>query len=82
MINFLNFTENIQYPNIPNLAVFVTVLYALIKKAGKNNFPALNLRSLADLNRRKRFCRPLPNPSAKRPNILDYKITKKLNIKQ
>ena len=25
------------------------------------------LRSLADLNRRKRFCRPLPNHSAKRP---------------
>jgi hypothetical protein len=25
------------------------------------------LRSLADLNRRKRFCRPLPSHSAKRP---------------
>ena len=25
------------------------------------------MRSLADLNRRTRFCRPLPNPSAKRP---------------
>jgi hypothetical protein len=34
------------------------------------NGTRIMLRSLADLNRRKRFCRPLPNHSAKRP-VLD-----------
>jgi hypothetical protein len=44
----------------------------------KNPYPlsraGILLRSLADLNRRKRFCRPLPNHSAKRPLFMRRKV--------
>ena len=45
--------------------VYMSIVEIINKKAHRDG--ELLLRSLPDLNRSSRFCRPVPNPSAKRP---------------
>ena len=45
-------------------------------------YESLFLRSLPDLNRSSRFCRPVPSPSAKRPFLLSKAVAKVRSFSQ